>query len=524
MPLLDQPELLYPDIIAQNARFESRRAAVICGNDQLTWAQLHLRTNKVANALRGLGLKKGDKVCLFMHSSIAMFELLWGVIKAGGVIAPLNVMMAQDSLALMVNNSEGKFLFADADTALQVDAARDKFGSIREGALFAVGHSGCGWLSAEQLVERASDADVLHGLSMSDSMSLIYSSGSTGVPKGIEHSHFARLAYPFGTGPSMGVDRYTVTVATTPLYTNGTWITMLPTFYWGGTTVLLKKFSATAFLDAVQQHRCTHVFMVPTQYIAICAEPALETFNTKSLRVLLSGGQVLPSTVFTSLTEKFPDADIHEIYGMTEGFLVMSSPKDRAFGKRGSVGKPIFGADVRIIDDSGNILGPDETGEIVAWGPNLMKGYYNEPAKTQEAIWIGPQGRTYLRSGDIGKIDADGFIYISGRVKDMIKSGGLNIFASDVEEVFMLHGDVKEAAVVGIPHEKWGETPLLFVILHEGAKTSASELMAWGNAQLGRFQRVSAVEFRTEFPRATHDKVLKRALRYPYWVGYEHKI
>ena len=154
----------------------------------------------------------------------------------------------------------------------------------------------------------------------------------------------------------------------------------------------------------------------------------------------------------------------------------------------------------------------------------MMKGYYAEPQRTAELVWHGPRGRTYLRSGDVGRIDEDGFIYISGRVKDMIKSGGINVFACDIEEVFMGHPAVKECAAIGIPDDKWGETPLLLVIPHDGAAASEETIKEWGNAKLGKFQRVCRVEFRSEFPRATHDKVLKRALRDPYWQGRERKI
>ena len=522
--MLDQPGLFYSDVIEQNGKFLGDKPAVICGDEMLSWAQFDRRTNQVANALIEMGLKKGDKVCLFMQSSIAMFELLWGTIKAGGVIVPLNVMMAKESLPLMVNSSDGRFLFADATTRSQVDAIRARFVRIGQGQLFTSGGKAEGWASAEELVAVASAQRPFVPLVPSDSMSIIYSSGSTGVPKGIEHSHFARLAYPLGTGPSLKIDRYAVPIATTPLYTNGTWITMLPAVYWGSTMVLMPKFSAVDFLTAVERHGCTHVFMVPTQYIVICAEPSLPRFDVSSLKVLLSGGQPLTTTTYGQMQKCFPKAGISEIYGMTEGFLTVALPEDFAAGQHGSVGKPIFGADLCVLDQDGNILPPGQIGEIAGWSPALMKGYYHDAARTQELIWQGPYGRTYIRSGDVGRIDEQGFIYISGRIKDMIKSGGINVFASDIEEVFMRHPAVKEVAAVGVPHDKWGETPLLFVILQDGMRIGAEELMAWGNAQLGKFQRVSAVEFRDEFPRATHDKVLKRALRDPYWQGRERKI
>jgi acyl-CoA synthetase (AMP-forming)/AMP-acid ligase II len=185
---------------------------------------------------------------------------------------------------------------------------------------------------------------------------------------------------------------------------------------------------------------------------------------------------------------------------------------------------PIFGSDICIIDEQGREVAAGELGEIVGYGPGLMKGYYKDLQRTAELIWKDPRGRTYLRSGDIGRIDTDGYLYIAGRIKDMIKSGGINVFASDIEEIFMQHPAVSEVAAIGIPDHKWLETPLLLVILLPGATVTEAELMDWGNARLGRYQRVSAVEIRTSFPRAAHDKIQKRALREPYWVGQERRI
>jgi long-chain acyl-CoA synthetase len=512
---LDSPGIFYPEVIARNARYFGDKDAVVCGPDRLSWAEFHRRTNKIANALIGLGLVTGDKVCIVGRNSIPMFELCWGTIKAGGVIVPLNVMMSPETLALMINNSDGRILFVDEGTGPQVDPVLGQLVNVGPGGRFEFNYPQEGWACAQSLIENAADADPQVALDMGDSMNIIYSSGTTGTPKGIEHTHFSRLAFTFGYGGELSIDRFTRTLCSTPLYTNGTWLTMLPTVFMGGTCVLLPKFSGEIFLETVAHERCTHTFMVPTQAIGILgADP--HDYDLSSMEVILSGGQAIPGQTFEDLMKRFPKMGIYECYGMTEGFFFCVGPKDYAHGKRGSVGMPIFGGDARLIDQDGKEVLPGELGEIVGWAPGLMKGYYNDPKRTAELIWRGPKGRTYLRSGDLGRLDEDGYLYVVGRIKDMIKSGGINVFATDIEEVFMRHPQVSEAAAIGVPHEKWIETPILLVILRAGAAITGEELMAWGNDRLGKFQRVTRVEFRTDFPRANYGKVLKRVLREEY--------
>jgi len=516
--LLDQPELLYTDLIRINAALYGSKPAVVCGDDRLSWTEFHRRTNMVANALLAGGLARGDKVCLVMNSSIAMFELIWGVIKAGGVVVPLNVMMAGDSLALTINDCDAALLFADPSTLAAVDEVRQTLGKVRTDGYFVTGTPVAGWASTDDWAEAGEAAEVKVRLTHSDSMNIIYSSGSTGVPKGIEHSHFARHIYSVGFGPGLEMNRWSVAICTTPLYTNGTWITMLPAVYWGGTTVLMTKFSAERFFALVQQERCTHVFMVPTQYIVLLECATSAQFDLSSMKVLLSGGQAIATRTMAELKALFPTARVFECYGITEGFITLASPEDKALsGKERTVGLPMFGGEIVILNDEGHVLPAGEVGDITGYGPALMKGYYRRPDITSKMIWRDAMGRTFLRSGDLGHVDAQGYLYISGRIKDMIKSGGINVYASDIEDVFMQHPDVVEVAAIGIPHDKWVETPLLLAIMREGSATTPAELMTWGNARLGKWQRVSTIEFRTEFPRATHDKVLKRALRDPYW-------
>jgi acyl-CoA synthetase (AMP-forming)/AMP-acid ligase II len=516
--ILDQPGLLFTDMIRINAARFRDKPAVICGADRLSWADFHVRTNKVANALLGLGIAKGDKVCLVMNSSILMFELIWGTVKAGGVIVPLNRMMSATGLAATIDNCDARFLFADLDAVASVDAVRAELGKVERDGFFVAGGTAQGWRAAEPLVDAGAEPEPDVGLTMADPMNIIYSSGSTGAPKGIEHSQLARHIYTLGFGPGLEMTRFSVPLCSTPLYTNGTWITMLPAVYLGGTTVLMTKFSAADFLQAVQDHGCTHAFAVPTQFIVLVESGIVRDYDTGSLRVLMSGGQAIASTTVALLREQLPHVRLYECYGITEGFSTLASPEDKALpGKEKTVGLALFGGELVILDDDGNVLPPGEVGDITGYGPALMTGYYRNREATERMIWRDPRGRTFLRSGDLGRMDEDGYLYIAGRVKDMIKSGGINVYASDIEEVFMRHPAVAEVAAIGIPHERWIETPLLLVILRDGHAIDEEELREWGNGQLGRWQRVSRVEFRATFPRATHDKILKRALRDPYW-------
>ena len=528
MQLLDSPELIVTDVIATHTRLRPNKTAVVCGEERLTWAQFNARVDKVANALLQRGLKKGDKVCLLLQNSIPMLEAMIGTARAGGVTVPLNVMMARDSLAKMIGNCEAQFVVANPETKSQVDAIRDQLRVPAEN-FFAVGDAGAdadgGWASYEAWIEAAPAHDPNVKLTFADSFSIVYSSGTTGVPKGMEHSHFARLMYPLCVGKEIKVDRESVSIMTTPLYTNGSFLTMLPTLHFGGTLVLMPKFDAREFLRLVERERCTNVFVVPTQCILVMAAEGFADVDTSSLDRIMVSGSPLARHTFDELRAKFPHAELFEMYGMSEAFMTCIGPPDYEKGKIGSVGQAIYGADIRIIDDDGNELPWGETGEVIGRSAALMKSYYNDTERTRELMWREPGTDVpFMCSGDIGRFDEDGYLYVVGRKKDMIISGGVNIFATDIEEAFIKHADVSEVAAIGVPHEKWGETPLLLAILNDGAAVSEADLMAWGNEQLGRFQRVSAVEFRAAFPRNALDKILKRELREPYWEGQERDI
>lgn len=526
--MIDIRPLSLTQVLAHHARLTPAKTAVVCGTQRRTWAELVNRTNQIANKLVALGLRRGDKVATLLNNSIEQLEITLGTIAAGCVIVPLSVLMARDSLAAMIQNSQAKLLFASEDTLEQVETLRAELTGIADaGGFVAIGAGRAGWIDYGVWSAGSPGTDPGVQSRFEDTISILYTSGTTGVPKGMEHSHWARLLYPLALGPLMHIDDASRTILTTPMYHNGTWVTMLPTLYAGGTVVILPKFSVESFHETVERESCTHAFMVPTQLVMMHDKTKFRPAMLRTMRVIMSAGSPLSSDTFRAVQEGLPELELCEIYGMGEGFMTFVGRRDYAAGKAGSVGRPIatVDTDIRIIGPDDSELPQGGVGEIVGYSALLLKGYYRDPDRTLASLWKHPDtGRAYLRSGDVGYYDADGYLHLSGRVKDMIISGGVKVYAVDLEDVFMQHPDVQEVAVIGVPHEKWGETPLLLAVMRPGARISEAQLLDWGNARLGKTQRVSRVEFRTSFPRNTLDKILKRELREPYWAGMSRPI
>jgi acyl-CoA synthetase (AMP-forming)/AMP-acid ligase II len=503
--------VLMPDVIAHNARIHGERTAVVCGDERLTWRDADERTNRFANALRAQGLGKGAKVALFMPASVEAWIAFWGSAKAGCVTVPLNVMLDPESLARLAQDSDAVVVVAGPGTEARLDQVRHRLPSVRPDGWLTFGAGGPGWRDARELTASAAPTPCEVRIEPMDIITILYTSGTTGRPKGIEHTHLSRMAYPVGFGAGLKIDRYSVAVLGTPPYASGTWITMAPTMFAGGTLVILPSFSAEAFLAAVERERGTHAFLVPTQWIALTQQETKP--DVSSLRCLVTSGQTLATRTREALEDAFPAAELYEVYGFSEGFSTLRIPEDARQGKVASVGKPALLDDIRVIDEAGRELPPGQTGELVAHSLMMMNGYYKNPALTEATTWLAADGRTFIRSGDMGHLDEDGFVYVSGRLKDMIKSGGINIYAADIEAVFMAHPDVSECAAIAVPDPKWGETPLLVVLPRDGAVVDCESLRTWGNDRLAKYQRVSRLLVRDELPRAVYGKVAKQKLR-----------
>ncbi|MEO1192856.1 MAG: AMP-binding protein [Pseudomonadota bacterium] len=519
MPQLDDPQVILPDLWASHARFYPNKEAVVCGEVRRTWGDFNANMNRVANALLRDGLQKGEKVAVVMGNSVEMLETTFGVVRAGGCVVPLSGMLTGEQLAGLITDSDSTRLFASAEFQERLDANAEGLTGLKDGGKIAFGFTASGWTRYEDVLEGASDTQPPVTCATGDDFNIIYSSGTTGLPKGILQTHRARTHWAFSNAVEMGFTSKSRALTTTALYSNGTWLMVLPILFAGGTLHVMPSFDPAGFLETVEAERITHSFMVPAQYIMVLAEASLDSRDLSSLETMLSAGSPLRRDTKRQIIERLTPG-LYELYGFSEGFASMLKPEQHA-EKFASVGTPVLGFEVAILDDQGKEMPRGEAGEIAGYGAGMMKAYHKREEQTEELIWRDPRGRTFIRGGDIGKLDEDGFLYILDRKKDMIISGGFNVFPADVEAIVGQHPAVRDVTVIGVPHRRWGESCMALVIQNPDEEADMEEIKAWANERLSKTQRLVGVEFLEDFPRNALGKVLKKVLRDPYWAEEE---
>jgi long-chain acyl-CoA synthetase len=494
------------NLIHGHALERPQARALIDGARVHTYAELDAAMDRVAASLQAHGLKSRDVMAICATASLDYVETFLGGLRAGVAVSPLAPSSTPESLAGMVADSSARILFFDASTAEATAAARALPG-VKSVALdgSAGGEAYSAWLAPVG----AKPAPV--GIDPDQAFNIIYSSGTTGAPKGIVQPHRMRWAHvqrggKFGYGPEA------VTIVSTPLYSNTTLVSVFPTLALGGAVALMAKFDAAQFVRLAETLRATHAMLVPVQYRRIMALPDFDSHDLSSFRVKFCTSAPFAAELKADILRRWPGGLV-EYYGMTEGggtcILIAHEFPDKLH----TVGKPAEGHEIFLIDDEGRKVPQGQLGEVVGRSPGMMTGYHNQPGKTRDAEWRDETGARFIRNGDIGRFDEDGFLTLMDRKKDMIISGGFNVYPTDLEAVLHRHPSVHEAAVVGVPSQAWGETPVAFVTLWPGKDIAAEELRAWANGQLGKTQRLARIEIADALPRSSIGKVLKRELR-----------
>jgi acyl-CoA synthetase (AMP-forming)/AMP-acid ligase II len=506
-----------PDLIAEHARARPDSPALIDGGGLLDYTALDACMDRVAAALQRDGCGPGHTVAVCAAASNAYLVVFLGALRAGLAVAPLAPGGTPAQIAGMVADAGARHLFLDAATAAALPRSLTGPGvrRIRLGGSSGGDADGAEPSLADWLAPAGSRPTPIQ-VQPQWPFNIIYSSGTTGTPKGIVQPHVMRWAQ-VRRAEASGFGPGSVTLIATPLYSNTTLVVVVPTLARGGCVVTMPKFECGAYLALAERHRATHTMLVPVQYQRLMQWPDFDRHDLSAFQFKACTSAPFSAALKAELLRRWPGG-LTEYYGMTEGggscILACHLHPDKLH----TVGPPADGHDVRLIDEDGIELPstPGVLGEVVGRSPAMMSGYHGQPGQTAEATWHDAQGRRFIRTGDVGRFDEDGFLILMDRRKDLIISGGFNLYPSDLEAELRQHPAVADVAVVGVPSAQWGETPVAFVVRRSGHADSAETLRSWLNGRVGKTQRLADLRLLEELPRSAIGKVLKRELRDAY--------
>lgn len=501
---LAQPFGTLPGLLALQAARRGHHPALVLDDEVMDFADLNAQLDRVAGALQREGLRAGEVVAICAATSLAYVVTYLGAARAGVAVAPLPPSATAEQLATLVANAGARCLFTDAGTVQRWLPSATPLPRILLDDSCEGGSAWSDWLRGAPAPEPATPGP-------QDPFNLIYSSGTTGVPKGIVQSRGMRWAQ-LQRAPASGFGPDAVTLLAIPLYSNLTLTYLFSALGLGGTVVLMSKFDAAGYFAQATQHGATHSVLVPVQFRRLLDHPDFDCTDLSALQHKFCAGAPFDAALKAELLRRWP-GELTEYYSLTEGGGRTELLVHRHPDKLHTVGRPSTGNDIRLIDEQGRELPRHETGEIVGRSATMMNGYHGLPEQTREAEWFDASGQRFIRSGDMGRFDADGFLVLMDRRKDMLISGGFNLYPSDLEAVLQQHPAVADAAVVGVPSVRWGETPVAFVVPQAGSTATENALCEWANQRLGKSQRLAALQFVDHLPRSEVGKVLKRQLR-----------
>lgn len=480
------------------SEFPSKKA-IILGQEEIDYGQLHDSVLKIASALEQAKIARGSVIAVVSNTNVSSLLVFLGVVTAGCVVAPIAPSGSVEQIEAMIEDCAAPIVFIDS-------FAKDRL-SIKGVQVVELE------LLEDWINTWPENRDyVAPSVKSGEAFNIIYSSGTTGVPKGIVQTHGMRWRQIAGYAIAEFCDA--VTLVATPLYSNTTLVSLLPTLAYGGTVVLMEKFDAKTFLIEAERTSATHTMLVPIQYQRIMNLTDFDNFNLDSFRFKSCTSAPFSAELKRDVVNRWPGVLV-EVYGMTEGGGACLLFANEFPEKLHTVGRPAPGHDIRVIDENGKECAKGVVGEVVGRSNIMMQGYHGRADTTEAALWTDSHGDIFIRHGDLGRFDEDGFLTLHGRSKDMIISGGFNIYPPDIESIIRQHPAVEDCAVIGVPSDVWGETPFAFFVLKSRVIDSLS-LIEWVNSRVGKTQRLSGGEIIDELPISPIGKVLKRALRERY--------
>ena len=500
------------------------RKAIVFENKRFTFSDLNERSNRLANALSGLGINKGDRVAILQVNCNEYVEAYYATAKLGVIFVPLNFRAKQHELTHMLKHSESQVILTGQRYADMVKDMSKELPLLNHCICIEGGVDGM--MDYDKLLSKASPDDVFTDVEEDDVTILMYTAGTTGLPKGVPLQHKSFTVYMLENVTPVDPVIEETNLLTMPLYHVAGIQAMLAATYGGRAIAMMRQFDTDEWLEMVHKEKANRAMLVPTMLKRIVDHPDFNKYDLSSLKVITYGAAPMPFEVIKKAIELFPGVNFINAFGQTEtastittlgpaDHIIEGTEEEKEKKLRrltSSIGRPMPDVEIKIVGEDGSQLPPGEVGEIVAKGPRVMGGYWNDPEKTAKTLTKDG----WLRTGDMGYMDEDGYIFLAGRGDDLIIRGGENISPEEVENAIYTHPSVDEVAVIGVPDPEWGQEVMAVVVLKQGAKATAEDISEHCREKLASFKRPAYVEFIDELPRTSTGKILKRVLREKY--------